>query len=384
MKNRVKKIAYVSGTRADYGLMTSILKAIDKSDKLELLLYATGIHLMSKFGETVKEVKKEFPQTKRIPAVFESDDHLGMAKFTGQFLTRLVSAFEKDKPDLVLTLGDRVEMLCVATACLYLGIPTAQVHGGEKTFTVDEAARHAITKLSQFHFPATKESAERIKKMGEETWRIHVVGAPALDTILNEKLPSRREVLDYLKLGKDQKFILVTQHPVSEKYQEAGKQMEETLAAVKTFGLPVVIIYPNADAGGLKIIKVLEREKNNPLFRIFPSIPYKMFLALEREAAVWVGNSSAGMIESSSFKTPVVNIGIRQLGRQHGENLLNVGYNRKEIAAVIKKSLFDKKYRKKLLRVTNPYGDGKTGPRVAKILENLNLDSKLLIKQITY
>src|SRR3989338_3054167 len=382
--NKKRKIAYVSGPRANYGLMTSILKAIDKSDKLELLLYVTGIHLMPKFGETAKEVEKEFPQTKRLPAVFESDDRLGIAKFTGEFLTKLVSVLEKDKPDLVLTVGDRVEMLCAATACLYLGIPTVQVHGGEKTFTVDEVARHAITKLSHLHFPATKESAERIKKMGEEAWRIHVVGAPALDTILNEKLPSKKEVLDYLKLGKNQKFILITQHPVSEEYQEAGKQMAETLAAVKEFNLPAVAVYPHADAGGLKIIKVLEKEKGNPLFRIFPSIPYKMFLALEREAAVWVGNSSAGMIESASFKTPVVNVGTRQLGRQHGENLINVGYSRKEISAAIKKSLFDKKYRQKLLRVSNPYGDGKTGSRVAKILENLKIDSKLLVKQITY
>ena len=379
-----RKIAYVSGTRADYGLMTSILKAIDKSDKLELLLYATGIHLMSKFLETAKEVEREFSQTKRLPAVFENDSRLGMAKFTGQFLVKLVSAFEKDKPDLVLTLGDRVEMLCVATACLYLGIPTAQVHGGEKTFTVDEVARHAITKLSNLHFPATKESAKRIKKMGEEAWRIHVVGAPAMDTILNEKLPSRKKVLGYLKLGKDQKFILITQHPVSEEYQEAGKQMEETLTAVKEFNLPAVAVYPHADAGGLKIIKVLEKEKNNPFFRIFPSISYKMFLALEKEAVVWVGNSSAGMIESASFKTPVVNVGTRQLGRQHGGNLINVGYNRKEIFAAIKKSLFDAGYRKKLRKVSNPYGDGKTGPRVVKILENLKFDNKLLVKQLNY
>src|SRR3989344_3744604 len=133
-----RKIAYVSGTRADYGLMTSILKAIDKSDKLELLLYVTGIHLMPKFGETAKEVEKEFSQTKRLPAVFESDDRLGMAKFTGEFLQKLVMEFNKNRPDFVLTLGDRPEMLMVASACLYLGIPTGQISGGDRTFTVDE------------------------------------------------------------------------------------------------------------------------------------------------------------------------------------------------------------------------------------------------------
>lgn len=379
-----KKIAYISGTRADFGLMVPVLRAIKESKKLSLQIYATGIHLMPKFGETVKEVEKEFSGVRRIKAIFESDDRLGMAKFTGDFLQKLAIQFQKDRPDFVLTLGDRPEMFCAATACLYLGIPTGQISAGDRSFTVDELARHAITKLSQLLFPLTKEAAKRVIKMGEDPWRVHTVGAPSLDTILNEKLPSRKEVMDYLKLGKNQKFILVTQHPVSEEYQESGKQMGETIAAVKTFNLPVVATYPHADAGGLKIIKVLEKEKNNPLFRIFPSIPYKMFLALEREAAVWVGNSSGAMVESSSFKIPVVNIGIRQLGRRHGKNVINVNCNRKEIAAAIKKSLSDKKYLQRLAKIKNPYGDGGTAQRLVRILEQLKLDTTLLKKQITY
>src|SRR3989344_4724139 len=189
-----KRIAYISGTRADFGLMTPILKAINKSDKLNLQVYTTGIHLMDKFGNTVSQVEKEFPNTKKIESTFDSDDRSRIANFTGDFMTKLVKALAADRPDFVLTLGDRPEMLCTAIACLYLGIPTGQIHGGEKTSTVDELARHAITKLSHIHFPATKESAERIRKMGEEDWRIHIVGAPALDVILNEKLPTRKEL----------------------------------------------------------------------------------------------------------------------------------------------------------------------------------------------
>ena len=379
-----KKIAYISGTRADFGLMTPILKAIQKSDKLELSLYATGIHLMPKFGQTIREVEKEFPRVKRLSVIFQSDDRLGMAKFSGEFLGKLVNEFNKNRPDFVLTLGDRPEMLAVALACLYLGIPTGQISAGDRSFTVDELARHAITKLSQLHFPATKEAAKRVIKMGEEPWRVRAVGAPGLDVILNEKLPSRKEVENYLNLKRGEKFILFTQHPVSEEWQRAGKQIEETIAAVKKFKLPVVATYPHADAGGRRIIKVLEKEKTNPLFRIFPSVPYKMFLALQREAAVWVGNSSGAMIESSSFKVPVVNIGIRQLGRQHGDNVINTGYHRKEIAAAIKKSLHDKKYLQKLAKIKNPYGDGRTAERVVRALEELKLDSALLRKQITY
>lgn len=384
MKKTKKKIAYISGTRADFGLMTPILRAIQKSKKLDLQVYATGIHLMDKFGYTLNQVQKEFPTTKKIETTFDSDGRSGIADFTGNFTTKLVSVLSKNKPDFVLTLGDRPEMLCTATACLYLGIPTGHIHGGEKTSTVDELARHAITKLTHLHFPATKESAARIKKMGEENWRIHVIGAPTLDVILNEKLPARKELFKELGLNPSQKFILVTQHPVSEEYDQAGKQIEETIAAVKMFNLPAVITYPHADAGGRKIIEIINREKNNPLFHIIPSLGHKQFLALEREAAVWIGNSSGAMIESSSFHTPVVNIGTRQDGRQRGNNVMNAGYDRQEIASAIKKSLNSKGYLVKLAKIKNPWGDGKTGPRVAKILENINIDDRLLKKQITY
>jgi len=384
MKYKKKKIAYISGTRADFGLMAPILRAISRSKKLQLQIYATGIHLMPKFGETVKEVKKEFPKTQRIETIFEDDDRSGMAKFTGQFLKKTIEIFKKNKPDFVLTLGDRPEMLCAAVACLYLGIPTGQVHGGEKTFTVDEVARHAITKLSCLHFAATQESAKRIEKMGEEKKRIHVVGAPALDVILNEQLPTRTQLCASLNLDPKERIILITQHPVSEEYEQAGRQIKETIAAVKTFKIQTVVIYPHADAGGRRIIEAIEKEKNNPLFRIIPSLAHKQFLALEREAAVWIGNSSGAMIESSSFKTPVVNIGTRQSGRQHGNNAINVGYDKKEIETAILKSLEDKKYRQKLAKIKNPWGDGKTGPRVARILEKSSLDKKLLVKQIAY
>lgn len=384
MNNYKRKIAYVSGTRADFGLMVPILRAINQSPKLKLCIYATGIHLMESFGNTVKQVRKEFPQVKEIEATFKSDNRLGMADFTGEFVSKLVKVFSEDKPDFVLTLGDRVEMLCTAVACLYLGIPTGQVHGGEKTSTVDEMARHAITKLSQIHFPATEESAERLRKMGEDKWRIHVVGAPALDVILNEELPTREELFKELNLDQNQKIILVTQHPVSVEMKDAGRQMEETIKAVKKFNMPAVVIYPHADAGSRMIIEVIDREKENPLFRIIPSLEHKQFLALEREAAVWVGNSSGALIESSSFKIPVVNIGTRQFGRQRGENVIDAGYNASEIARAIEKSLNDKEYRKKLAKIANPWGDGKTGPRVTKIIENMVIDDRLMAKQISY
>lgn len=379
-----RKIAYISGTRADFGLMTPVLKAIEKSDKLELLTFATGIHLMPDFGHTIDHVKVEFPDTKIIPAIFSSDDRTGMAKFTGEYLQKLVKVLNKDRPDLVLILGDRVEMLCTALVCVYLGIPIAHLHGGEKTSTVDDISRHAITKLSSLHFAATEESATRIKKMGEKGWRIHVVGAPALDVLLNEKLPQRKDVFKKLRLNPKDKIVLVAQHPVSEQIDEAGKQMEETIEAVKSFNLPVVVTFPHPDPGGRKIIEVIERERENRLFHIFPSLEYKDWLALEREVAVMVGNSSAGMIESSSFRIPVVNVGARQRGRQRGDNVIDVDYNGEQIKKAIEKSLNDKNYLAKISKIKNPWGDGKTGERIREILENIEFNKKLLNKQLTY
>lgn len=379
-----KKIAYISGTRADFGLMTPVLHAIKKSKKLKLTTFVTGVHLMPDFGNTINHVKSEFPNTKIIPATFTQDDRVGMARFSGEYLQQLVKALTEEKIDFVFVLGDRIEMLCTALACIYLGIPTGHLHGGEKTSTVDEISRHAITKLASVHFAATKESALRIKKMGEEDWRIHVVGAPALDVILNEQLPKKEELFHRLGLDPVAKIILVAQHPVSEQIDEAGNQMEEVISAVKSFNLPTIFTFPHPDPGGRKIIEVLEKEKNNPLFHIFPSLEFKDWLALEREASVMVGNSSAGMIESSSFKIPVVNIGDRQKGRQHGANVISVGYNKEEIKVAIEKSLYDLSYLNSLKGISNPYGEGKVSQKVTEILENLEFGPKLLNKQITY
>ncbi len=381
MKHK-KKIAYISGTRADFGLMTPVLKAIEKSKKLSLQMYVTGMHLMPLFGETITDVKKLFPKAQRIEGVFNTDNRSGMAQFAGMFFPKVVDAFTKDRPDFVLILGDRVEMLVIAVVCLYLGIPTGHLHGGERTTTIDDAARHAISKLASLHLTTTRDSAGRLKKMGEEEWRIHIVGAPALDTIRSETLPTREELGAKIGIDATKPYILVVQHPVSGETDEAGEQMNETLAAVKSLTLPVVVIYPNADTGGKEIIAEIEKEKGNPFFHIFPNIAHTDFLALQCFASVWVGNSSGALIESASFGTPVVNIGTRQNGRIRGENVTDVGYDMKAIKKALEKSLFDTDYRVALKKSKNPWGDGKTGPRVAKFLEKLTIDAKLLNKQI--
>ncbi len=380
-----KKIAYISGARSDFGLMTAVLNAISKSKKLKLQLYTTGMHLAPELGSTVLEVKKNFPDAGIINATFKSDEPSGVLLFAGPFLDKLVDVFTKNRPDIVLVLGDRPEMLFVAMACLYLGIPLAHIHGGDRSGNVDEITRHAITKLAQIHFPATKEAARRIERLGEDKKRIHVVGAPSLDLILGKKtLPTREEVLQAIDLPNSRRFILLTLHPQSEDFAESGHHTSVVLAALKKIGLPTVVIYPNCDPGGKQIIAVLKQNSKNKIFRMFPSLDHELFLGIEREASVWVGNSSAAMIESSSFRIPVVNIGSRQQDRQHGSNVTNVGFHEGQIVRAIRKSLFDKKYLNELKKITNPWGDGRASIRIARILEEIKMTSELLNKKITY
>lgn len=381
---KVKKIVYVTGTRADFGLMAPVLKSIEQSPLLSLSIYATGMHLMPQFGFTLKEVIHQHRNVKKINSVFNSDGRNRMAGFVADFYPKLLAHLAKDRPDIVLLLGDRVEMLSAAMCCLYLGIPVAHVHGGEKTYTVDEIARHSITKLSSIHFVANQESALRVKRLGEEEWRVHVVGAPALDVILHEKLPTRVELFNKLGVDNSKKIILVTLHPISEKIEESSKQIKEVLSAVKDFLLPVVVIYPNADPGGKKMIKVLEKVKNTPNIILFPSLEHKYFLALEREAAVWIGNSSAGIIESAMFQTPVVNIGNRQKGRMQSNNILNSDYDRVQIKNAIERCLNDRTYRKRLAHVENKWGDGNASSRITEVLEKVEVNEKLIFKRITY
>lgn len=377
---KIKKIAYLTGTRADFGLMTPVLEAIDKSGFFDLQVFATGMHLMPRFGLTIKEVKKEFPHAVEIKAIFSSDKKKSYEDFVGKLSPLLFKNFSRYKPDLVLVLGDRIEMLCAAKAATRLGVTLAHIQGGDKTTTVDDAIRHKITKLSHIHFVATKDSATRVRKIGEDSKRIFIVGSPGIDVIKSAGLFTRKEICSKLNLNPNKKFILVTQHPVSENVGGSGRQMRATLNAVKSFKFPVIAIYPNADPGSGGIIKEIEKERKNPLFRISKSLSYKDFLSLEKESAVWVGNSSAGVIESASFGIPVVNVGKRQCGRPHGSNVIDIGYNKKEIIGAIKKCLTDKKFIAKAKKSKNSWGGGHTAERVIKILKRVRINQDFLNK----
>ncbi len=379
-----RKILYVTGTRADYGLMKSVLENINRHPLLELEIAATGMHLMEDFGYTINEVERDGYKVHRINVTYEKDDKKSMAIFIGKFIQKFTKKIQNIKPDIIMVLGDRGEMLGAAIAGAYLFIPVAHIHGGEVTSTVDEFARHAITKLSHIHFPATKKSAERIIKMGEDPNRIFITGAPGLDLILNQNFHSKEEICNLLGLDTKEPILIVVQHPVTLYADISDKQMRETLEAVRVLEKQTVVIYPNADAGGRKMIKVIQEYEKFPFIHVIKNLEHNNYLSLMKNADVLIGNSSSGIIEAPSFNLPVVNIGTRQEGRERAENVIDVDHDKDEIIKAIKKALYHEEFKAKIKKCKNPYGDGKTGKRIADILSKIEINNKLLQKKLTY
>lgn len=379
-----RKILYITGTRADYGLMRSVLRDIDEHPKLELEIIATGMHIMSEFGMTINEIKKDKFKIHEIDTTYEKDNKESMANFIGKFIQLLTKKAIEIKPDLILLLGDRGEMLAGAIVGAYLAIPVAHLHGGEITSTVDEFSRHAITKLAHIHLPATENSAERIIKMGEDPSNVFIVGAPGLDSILNEKLIEPVELSKKYNLDLSKPIFMVVQHPVTVEIRDAPKHMRETLEAIVELRHQTILIHPNADAGGRRMIEVIKEYESYPFIRTFKSISHNEYLSLMKIASVMVGNSSSGIIEAPSFGLPVVNIGSRQKGRQHAENVITVDYDKAQIKATIKKTLDDDEFKERVKNCKNPYGDGKAGVKIADILSKIRIDKKLLQKGMSY
>ncbi len=382
----VKKICVVTGSRAEYGLIKPTLDAIEAHPFLELCLIVCGTHLLEDFGNTVGEIEKDgFKIYGRIMNIFPEDTGFSMARSVGVLTEELSKLVNKIQPDLLLALTDLGHALATSIIGTYMNIPVAHVHGGDVSGTADESVRHAITKLSHIHFPATKKSADRIIGMGEDKWRVHVVGAPGLDSALNSQLLSKDEIIKKYGLSDDDKFLLVIQHPVTTEVDQATIQIRETLDALVEIKHPVILVYPNSDAGGRRMIKTIKEYADRyPFIKTFKSIPHNEYLSLMRAAFVLVGNSSSGIIEAPSFHLPVVNIGTRQEGRERAKNIIDVVHKKEEIKKAIKKALYDEDFKKEVKKCRNPYGDGKTAERIVKILSSINIDRKLIQKRLNY
>lgn len=381
------KIAVVTGSRSEYGLLRPILSAINKNPKLKSSLIVTGMHLSKQFGYTVKDIEKDgFKIDAKIPISLSKDSVDAMAKSIGELLTKIVGVLRRIKPDIILIFGDRAEILAVAVAGVYMNIPIAHIHSGDKSIGghLDDYVRHAIAKLSHIHFEATEKCAERLIKMGEEKERVYVVGSPAVDAISRQKLQSKKTLSHRYNLDLNNPLLLVVQNPVTTEVSKSGKQIEETMEALVKLKLQSIVIYPNADAGARRMINVIKKYGKYPFIKVYENLPHEDYLSLLSVASVLLGNSTSGIIEAPSFRLPVVNIGSRQGGRERSTNVIDVGYDRKKIVKAVKKALHNKKFRNKVKRCKNVYGDGKSSQRIVKVLSKIKITPKLLQKKITY
>jgi len=366
----------VSGTRADFGLMRSTLQRISDSDCLSLSVLVTGMHLDRRFGHTVDEiVAAGFPITARIPVPSEPATGAAMARHIGIMIGGMVDAFLGQRPDLVLLLGDRGEMLAAAIAAVHLNVHIAHVAGGDRTGTVDEPIRHAVSKLSHFHLTGTAQSRERLIRMGEKPEQVIVVGAPGLDDIADMPIPPRAEVLRSFGLDPALPFALMLYHPVLQDADHAGREVSDILAALESTDLQLVALMPNSDAGSDAIRAGLEGSAARAAFALRTHLPRAEFLAAMAHADVMIGNSSAGIVEAAAFGTPVVNVGPRQKLRERNANVVDVDCEADAILKAVRSSLAAS-------RATEPniYGDGRSGARICTFLESVELSSNVLDK----
>jgi len=382
MKKR--KIAVTTGTRAEYGILRLVLDEIKISKKLELLLIVTGSHFSKKHGMTVNEIKADGHKiAAKVYMIPKINSEFESTKILGSAIISFSKIFKKLKPDINLILGDRDEMLASAIAAYHMNIPNAHIHGGDKSGGLDEYTRHAITKLSNIHFAATKKSAKRILQMGEKPEFIFHIGSPSIDEILKNKITKKTELEKKYKIKITGNEILLLQHPVTTELGETDIQIIETLNAVVKLKKRTIIIGSNLDPGNDIIFKNLIKFADRYDFiKFYPTLPRNDYLGFLKNCGVLVGNSSSGIIEASFFKKPVVNIGTRQQFRESGPNVINIKYfDQKSISNAIVKAL---KLKSNKLKYSSIYGKSNVSKKIIKHLENIKLNRKLLQKQITY
>lgn len=383
----MKKILVVTGTRAEYGLLYWTMKEIQKDKDLQLQLIVTGSHLSEEYGYTVEQIKKDgFKIDEEIDMLIDSNKKSAIVKSMGLEMIQMAQAFDRLKPDILLILGDRYETFVAATCAMMMNVAIAHMNGGESTEgAIDEQIRHAITKMAHIHFAGAEYYRERIIKMGEEPWRVHNVGQAGIENIKRLRLLTKTELEYELGIKLDKKVFLITYHPVTLGVQDIENQMENLLKAISEFDAKYIFTYPNADYGNKIIIdKINEFRQNHDNVYVFYSLGQVKYLSLMKYTDVMIGNSSSGIIESPSFKLPVVNIGDRQKGRLRNKNIIDVGNNEIEIIEGINKALYNKQFINSLNDLENVYGDGTTSEKVVKILKTIEINEKLLHKKLDY
>lgn len=381
-----KKIAIITGSRSEFGILYWVIKEIEKSKLLDCSLIVTGSHLAASHGMTINEIEAAgFNITSKVPMLLDGDSPEYNGYSMGVAIMGLTKEIEKINPDIVLLLGDRFEIFAAATASMIMQIPIAHIAGGETDIAncPDGNIRNAITKLAHIHFVSTELYADRIRSMGEEEKRIFNVGLPSLDHIKDD-LMSREELESSLQIKFKDKIMVGTYLPVVLRENESIIELKAIMESLKEFNdITIIFTLANADAGGRKINNIIkEYEKENDNLFVFQSLGKRRYLSLLNQAKAVIGNSSSGIIEAASFKLPVINVGVRQDGRIHQPNIINVKGNEIEIRNAINKALWDLDFRNQLKDIVNVFGDGTSSKKIVKVLENVELTQEFLEKRL--
>lgn len=393
---RKRTIAIFTGNRAEYGLQYPIIRAVDAHPDLDYRLLVSGAHLDPNFGNTLDEIRKDgFRINGEVKIEMDAGSLLATTQAIGTGVMSISKLLNELKPDMMMVYADRFEGFAAVIASTQMNIPTAHVEGGDLTEggALDDSVRHAMTKLAHLHFTTNEQATNRILAMGEESWRVHTVGFPAIDLISDGNFATPIEVVKKLGIDLSRPIVLLTQHSVTTEYEKAGFQFKSILQAVEDMastGVQIVITYPNNDAGGKAIIELLKQlsHRNLENIQIHKSLGrhvYHGLLALARDPSIriaCVGNSSSGIKETPAFGCPTVNIGSRQDGRLRGDNVIDVGYGKDDIEKAIIRCLHDKSFINIARNGKNPYYLGQAGTKIANVLATVTLGEKLIRKRM--
>lgn len=375
---------FITGSRGEWGYIRPILRLIDRREDVEYRLVVTNMHLLSAYGDSYKEIENDgFTIHYKIHMSLDGYSHFTQAKSLGIFMMSLPDIIQSEKPDWVVLAGDRGEQLMGAIAAGYTYTPVAHIQAGEVSGNIDNLARHAIGKFVHLHFASNDDAKERLFKLGEEPFRIHNVGAPQLDELVNAAYSTLPQIEDNLCLNLSGGFILAVLHPVTEESSKAREQAEAVIEALNEFALPKVMIMPNNDAGSYEIKYAIDNYREGE-YHLYDNLKRQDYLGLLKYCNCIVGNSSSGLLEAPTFRTPAVNIGRRQNLRYRGNNVIDTDFKKEEIVKAIKKAMSEE-FRKYLIdHVDNPYGDGHSSEKILNLLLNTRIDEKLLVKNLTY
>ena len=377
-----RRVAVLTGKRGGYGAMKPMLRRIRDESALDLMLIVTDQHLNPEFGATIAEVERDFHIAAAVD--MEQQDGSGRArtKAIATCTAKLADVLADIAPDIIVLYGARGEVLAASIAAVNLGIPVAHLQGGDTSGNIDELLRHAITKLAHLHFPATEASAARLRRLGEEAWRIHVVGDNHVDPIVAGDFSDPATVRHRFGIADGDAPIVVLQHPETLRRRDGYADMLATLRAVLAAGRRTIVVYPCSDQGYQDIFRAIEEVRDHPAVSVHKNIEAADFHGLLAITAVLVGNSSAGLIETPYVRIPTVNIGARQKGRDHAENVIHCECGEASVAAALGTALDDASFAARVAECALPFGDGQAYRRIVDVLKTVELGPSFLDKRV--